>query len=174
MAAKEIAVKKYVVKLSDEEREQLTMLIRKGKHRAHQLVKARILLKADASEAGEGWSDSQIAAALDISVATVARTRQQLVEEGFESVLTRKHSPASARRRVFDGAAEAKLIAVACSKPPTGRARWTLKLLETAVVELNIVDHASDNTIGRTLKKTRSSLTSKSNGLSRRMPTPHS
>jgi hypothetical protein len=160
VAAKEIAVKKYVVKLSDEEREQLTMLIRKGKHRAHQLVKARILLKADASEAGEGWSDSQIAAALDISVATVA--------------LTRKHSPASARRRVFDGAAEAKLIAVACSKPPTGRARWTLKLLETAVVELNIVDHASDNTIGRTLKKTRSSLTSKSNGLSRRMPTPHS
>src|ERR1022692_4650928 len=125
------------------------MLIRKGKHRAHQLVKARILLKADASEAGEGWSDSQIAAALDISVATVARTRQQLVEEGFASVLPRPHSPASARRRVFDGAAEANLIAVACSKPPTGRARGTGKQRETAGGERNSVDQASEKTIGR-------------------------
>ena len=118
MTAKQAAVKKYIVKLSDEEREQLNTLIHKGKHRARQLVKARILLKADASEAGEGWSDSQIAAALDTSVNTVARTRQQLVEEGFEAVLTRKHSPASARQRIFDGAAEAKLIALACSDPP--------------------------------------------------------
>ena len=164
MTAKQAAVKKYVVKLSDEERERLNTLIHTGKHRARQLVKARILLKADASDAGEGWSDSQIAAALDSSVDTVARTRQQLVEEGIESVLTRKHSPASARRRIFDGAAEAKLIALACSNPPKGRVRWTLKLLETAVVELNIVDRASDNTIGRTLKKTRSSPTSRSSG----------
>jgi transposase len=171
VTAKHVAVKKYVVKLSDEERERLNTLIHKGKHRAGQLVKARILLKADATEAGEGWSDSRIAAALDISIGTVARTRQQLVEEGFEAVLTRKHSPASARRRIFDGAAEAKLVAVACSKPPTGHARWTLKLLEEAVVELNIVERASDNTIGRTLKKMRSSLTSRSNGSSRRTPT---
>ena len=171
MTAKHIAVKKYVVKLSDEERDRLNMLIHKGKHRAGQLVKARILLKADASEVGEGWSDSQIAAALDISIGTVARARQQLVEEGFEAVLTRKHSPASARRRIFDGAAEAKLVAVACSKPPTGHARWTLKLLEEAVVDWNIVERASDNTIGRTLKKMRSSLTSRSNGSSRRTPT---
>jgi transposase len=171
VTAKHVAVKKYVVKLSHEERERLNTLIHKGKHRASQLVKARLLLKADASEAGEGWSDSQIAAALDISIGTVARTRQQLVEEGFEAVLTRKHSPASARKRIFDGAAEAKLVAVACSKPPAGRARWTLKLLEEAVVELNIVERASDNTIGRTLKKIHSSLTSKSNGSSRRMPT---
>jgi len=172
VTAKHVAVKKYVVKLSDEERERLNTLIHKGKHRAGQLVKARILLKADATEAGEGWSDSQIAAALDISIGTVARTRQQLVEEGFEAVLTRKHSPASARKRIFDGAAEAKLVAVACSKPPTGRARRTLKLLEEAVVELNIVERASDNTIGRTLKKIRSSPTSRSNGSSRRTPTP--
>ena len=171
MAAKQTAVKKYVVKLSDAEREQLNTLIRSGKHRARQLVRARILLKADASEAGESWSDSQIAGALETTVNTVARTRQRLVEEGFEAALTHKHSPASARPRIFDGAAEAKLIALACSKPPKGRARWTLKLLETAVVELNIVDRASDNTIGRTLKKTRSSLTGKSSGLSRRMPT---
>ena len=164
MTAKQIAVKKYVVELSDTERERLNTLIHRGKHPARQLTKARILLKADASEAGEGWSDSRIAAALDTSIDTVARTRQQLVEEGFESVLTRKHSPASARPRIFDGAAEAKLIALACSKPPKGRARWPLQLLEEAVVELNIVERASDNTIGRTLKKTRSGPTCNGNG----------
>jgi transposase len=172
VTAKQAAVKKYIVKLSEEERERLSTLIRTGKHRARQLMKARVLLKADTSEAGEGWSDSQIASALDTTVNTVARTRQRLVEEGFEAVLTHKHSPASARPRIFDGAAEAKLVALACSEPPKGRVRWTLKLLETAVVELSIVDRASDNTIGRTLKKTRSSLTSRSNGSSRRTPTP--
>ena len=156
MTAKQAAVKKYVVKLSEEEHERLSTLIRSGKHRARQLMKARILLKADTSEAGEGWSDSQIAGALDTTVNTVARTRQRLVEEGFEAALIHKHSPASARPRIFDGEAEAKLVALACSEPPKGRVRWTLKLLETAVVELNIVDRASDNTIGRTLKKTRS------------------
>ena len=153
MAAKEIAVKKYVVKLSAAEREQLDSLIHTGKHPAQKLMKARILLKADAAEGGEALSDSQIATALDTSLATIARTRQQLVEEGFEAVLTRKHSPASARARIFDGASEAKLIALACSEPPKGRARWTLSLLEDKVVELNIVAKASDNTIGRTLKK---------------------
>ena len=112
MTAKQIAVKRYVVKLSDEERGRLNTLIHAGKHPARLLTKARILLKADASEAGEGWSDSQIAAALDTSVDTIARTRQQLVEEGFEAVLTRKHSPASARQRIFDGAAE-ELVAPA-------------------------------------------------------------
>ena len=157
MARKEIGVKKYIVTLSDEEREQLTTLIHSGKHPAHKLLKARILLKADASEGGAGWSDSQIAAALETSVDTVARTRQRLVEDGFEAALLRKHSPNSARRRIFDGAAEARLIALACSKPPAGRARWTLQLLAEAVVELKIVERASDNTIGRTLKKTPSS-----------------
>src|SRR5271165_6565847 len=136
------------------------------KHPAQRLTKARILLKADAGEAGEAWSDSQIAKALNTSLATIARTRQQLVEEGVESVLTRKHSPASARQRIFDGASEAKLIALACSDPPKGRVRWTLQLLESAVVELNIVDRASDNTIGRMLKKTFSSPIFRSNGSS--------
>jgi transposase len=174
VADKEIAVKKYVVKLTDDEREQLNTLIRSGKHAARKLLKARILLKADVSDAGEGWSDSQIAAALDTSVDTVARTRQRLVEEGFEAALAYKYSPASARPRIFDGAAEAKLIALACSKPPAGRARWTLQLLEEKVVELSIVERASDNTIGRTLKKTISNPTCRSNGLSRRTATPHS
>jgi hypothetical protein len=153
VAGKEIAVKKYVVRLSPEERERLERMIHSGKHPAQRLMKARILLKADAGDGGEGWSDSQIAKALETSLASIARTRQQLVEEGFEAVLSRKHSPASARPRIFDGAAEAKLIALTRSPLPPGRARWTLSLLEDKVVELNIVAKASDNTIGRTLKK---------------------
>ena len=153
-----------------EERERLNVLIQKGKAPARQQLKARILLKADASEAGEAWSDSEIAGAPDTSTDTVARTRQQLVEGGLEAALARKHSPNSARKRIFDGAAEAKLIALACSPPPKGRKRWPLTLLETAVVELNIVDRASDNTIGRTLKKTPSNLIYRSNGSSRQKP----
>jgi len=159
MVSQESAVKKYIVTLSDAERKQLTALIESGKHPARKLLKARILLKADTSQDGAGWSDSQIAAALETSADTVARTRQRLVEEGLEAALIRKHSPNSARRRIFDGAAEARLVALACSKPPAGRARWTLQLLEEAVVELKIVERASDNTIGRTLKKTLSSRT---------------
>jgi hypothetical protein len=170
VTAKQPAVKKYVVKLSADERDRLNALIQKGKAPARQLLKARILLKADASETGEAWSDSQIAEALETSLDTVARTRQQLVEGGVEAALTRKHSPNSARKRIFDGAAEAKLIALACSPPPKGRKRWTLTLLEAAVVERNIVDRASDNTIGRTLKKTRSNLISRSNGSFRQRP----
>ena len=174
MTAKQPSVKKYIVRLSNDERDRLNALIQKGKGPARQLLKARILLKADASEAGDGWSDGQIAEALDTSIDTIARTRQQLVEGGLDDALIRKHSPNSARKPIFDGAAEAKLIALACSPPPKGRTRWTLALLEDAVVELNIVDRASDNTIGRTLKKTRSSPTFRNNGSSRRMPMPPS
>src|SRR5438552_2760127 len=112
----------------------------------------------------EGWSDSRIAAALDTSIATVERTRRQLVEEGFEAVLRRKYNPNSARPRIFDGAAEAKLIALTLSPAPEGFARWSLRLLEEKVVELNIVEKASDNTIGRTLKKTFSNRIASSNG----------
>ena len=164
MAAMVIAVKKYVVKLSADEREQLTGLIRSGKRPAQLLTKARILLKADVSGPGEGWSDSRIAEALDTSVTNIERTRRQLVEEGFDAVLTRKYNPNSARPRIFDGAAEAKLIALTCGPAPTGYARWTLSLLEEKVVELKIVAKASDNTIGRTLKKTFSSRISGNNG----------
>ena len=164
MTGKEIAVKKYVVRLNADEREKLSEFIRSGKRSAQLLTKARILLKADVSDAGEGWSDSKIAAALDTSVANVERTRRQLVEEGFETVLIRKYNPSCAPRRIFDGAAEAKLIALACGPAPAGYARWTLSLLEEKVVELNIVAKASDNTIGRTLKKIFSSRISSSNG----------
>jgi len=164
VAGKEIAVKKYVVRLSAEERERLQDLIRSGKRSAQLLTKARILLKADVSEAGEGWSDSEIAGALDTSVANIERTRKQLVEEGFEAALVRKYNPNSARPRIFDGASEARLIALTCGPAPEGHARWTLSLLEEKVVELKIVEKASDNTIGRVLKKTRSSRISISNG----------
>jgi hypothetical protein len=105
-------IKRYVVKLSGEERNRLQVMIRSGKHPAQRLMKARTLLKADTSEAGEGWIDSQIAQALETSVITVSRVGPQLVEEGLDAVLTRKHLPNSARRRIFDGAAEAKPIAL--------------------------------------------------------------
>jgi hypothetical protein len=154
MARKEISVKKYIVRLSTEERQLLETLIRKGKGPARRLLKARILLKADVSDAGPGWSDSRIIAALDTNPSMLYRVRKQLVEEGFEAVLSRKQRATPAVAPIFDGEKEAKLIALACSKPPKGRARWTLRLLENKVVELGIVDRASDTTIHRTLKKT--------------------
>jgi len=147
VAGREISAKKYVVKLSAEERERVEAMICAGKHPAQSLTKARILLKADVSEAGEGWSDSAMSAALDTSINNIGRTRRRLVEEGLEAALTRKYNPNSARPRIFDGAAETKLIALTCSPAPEGFARWSLRLLEEKVVELNIVEKASDNTI---------------------------
>ena len=148
-----------MVELRAEERERLEALVRAGKSPA-QLLTALL----QPTRAGEGWSDSAISAALDTSINNVARTRQQLVEEGFESTLKRKYNPNSARPRIFDGAAEAKLIALTCSPAPEGFARWSLRLLEEKVVELNIVEKVSDNTIGRTLKKTSSNRTAIGNG----------
>jgi Homeodomain-like domain len=153
MSAREVpAVKKYIVRLSAEERLQLDALIRKGKSSAQRLMKARILLKADVSDGGEGWSDSRIVEALETSLTTIYRTRQQLVEEGLEAVLSRKKPSRTSVLPIFDGEKEARLIALACSKPPEGHARWSLRLLENKVVELGIVEHASDSTIGRVLK----------------------
>ena len=167
MATKEISVKKYVVRLSGEERERLETLIRKGKSPARRVLKARILLKADVSEAGKGWSDNRIIEALQTSPSMVYRARKQLVEERFEAVLSRKPRAMPAVARIFDGEKEATLIALACSKPPKGRARWTSRLLENKVVELGIVDRASDSTIGRALKKTLFSPIAANTGSSR-------
>lgn len=152
-----ITTKRYIVELTAEERGQLQAMLGKGKRSARELLRARILLKADQSERGEAWSDSEIATALETSTDTVARTRQRLVEGGIKDALKHHHAPASARPRIFDGAAEAKLIALTRSPPPEGRTRWTLRLLEKTVVEREIVACASDNTIRRTLKKTSSS-----------------
>jgi transposase len=149
---------KYVVRLDAVERQQLEGIIRTGRGAAYRLLKARILLKADVSTEGCGWDDAQIAEALETSLSTVYRTRRQLVEEGLEAALARK-TQSTSHPRIFDGEKEAKLIALACSEPPEGYARWSLRLLEKRVVELGIVDQASDSTIGRTLKKTLSNRT---------------
>src|SRR5450631_515586 len=147
MAGKEVLVKKYVVSLSAEEREQLQDIVRKGSGAASRLLKARILLKADVSEDGEGWSDAKIIEALDTSLSMIYRVRKQLVEEGFEAALSRKQRATPPVAKIFDGEKEARLVALACSSPPEGRARWTLRLLEEKVVELHIVDRASDSTL---------------------------
>src|SRR5258708_1511322 len=128
MAAKEISVKKYVVRLTGEERERLETLIRKGKSPARRVLKARILLKADVSEAGKGWSDNRIIEALETSPSMVYRVRKQLVEEGFEAVLSRKPRAMPAVARIFDGEKEAKLIALACSKPPRALGEAVLRI----------------------------------------------
>lgn len=174
MAKQAVAVKKYVVLLSMAERERLEEIKRKGKNAVGRFVKARILLKADVSEAGEGWSDSRIIEALDVSASLVFRVRKQLVEEGFDAVLGRRKRTVPPVAPIFDGEKEAKLIALTCSQPPAGYARWSLRLLEKKVVELEIVDTVSYRPIGRTLKKTFSSPTSKNSGLFRPRRTRHS
>ena len=126
---------KYVGMLSAEERGELVSLFRPGKRSAQVLTNTRIALKADVSVAGEGWRGGRIAEALDTGIANIDRTRRQLVEEGFEAALRRKYNPNSARPRIFDGAAEAKLIALACRPAPAGYGKWTLSLLEEKVVD---------------------------------------
>ena len=168
MAFKAVSVKKYVVRLSKDERARLKELIAKGKSPAKHQLKARILLKADVSKGGEGWSDARIIDALNASVSMVYRVRQQLVEEGLDAVLSRKPREAPAIAPIFDGEKEARLMTLACSRAPAGHARWTLSLLANKVVQLKIVPAASASTVGRVLKKTRSSPTSNSNGSSRR------
>ncbi len=155
---------KYVVRLTTEEREHLEGMIRTGRQAAYRLLKARILLKADVSSDGPGWEDARIAEALETSLSTVLRTRRQLVEEGLEATLARKVPASLSQPRIFDGQAEAKLIALACSEPPEGYTHWSLRLLEKRVVELGIVERASDTTIQRTLKKTRLNRTGTDTG----------
>ncbi len=151
--------KKYVVELSAGEREQLGEVISKGKSSAKAILKARIVLKADQGAGGEGWTDERICEALETNITMVARTRAKLVNEGLAAVLARKKRARPPIEPIFDGEAQAQLIALACSKPPAGYARWTIRLLADKVVEMNIVDHAHFNTVGRALKKTISSPT---------------
>ena len=164
----------YVVKLSSKERTRLEDLIRKGKTSARVQLRARILLHADTGKQGSAWKDGQIAEALGTYPIMCGRVRRQWVEEGLEAVLSRKKRATPPTPPIFDGEKEAKLIALACSPPPPGRSGWTLRLLESKVVELKIVDHASDNTIGRVLKKASSSPIAGNNGLSRQNKTAHS
>jgi hypothetical protein len=152
-----VANKKFIVRLSNEERERLKELISKGKAAAKLVLKARILLKADQSDAGPAWSDEKICQALDTNIAMVTRVRSRLVNEGLDAVLARKKRQTPPTPPIFDGERQAKLIALACSKPPAGYARWTLRLLAEKVVEREIVATAHFNTVGRALKKTLSS-----------------
>lgn len=150
-------MKKYKVTLTAEERNSLQGLVAAKKTAAKKVIHARILLKADAGPDGPAWIDARISEALEIDVSTVERLRQRFVEQGLDAALGRKKQDRPSRPRTLDGKAEARLIALACSEPPTGRARWTLRLLADKLVELEIVGTVSTETIRRTLKKTNSS-----------------
>jgi len=149
--------KKYLVTLTQEERQQLQAMLSKGKAAARKLIHARILLKADASPDGPGWSDDPIAEGLEIGRATVERVRKEFVEEGLEAALERRKS-CRQYERTLDGDGEAHLVALTCQKPPEGRSRWTLRLLADRMVQLDYVDQVSYQTVRRTLKKTSLSL----------------
>ena len=146
-------MKKYFVTLTAEERQGLSDLIAAGKAAAQKLAHARILLKADAADGGPAWPDHRIAEAIEVSVATIERVRQRFVEHGLEAALVRKKQARPSRERALDGRAEAKLIALACSKPPDGKKRWTLRLLAERVVELGHAEAVSHETVRRSLKK---------------------
>jgi transposase len=154
---------KYVVRLEPEERQLLLDLVSKGKRAASVLARGRILLKADAGAEGPGWDDRAIAEGVEISLSSVHRVRQAFVEEGLEAALYRK-KPTGRQYRKLDGDQEARLIAIACSAPPAGRARWTLQLLADKLVELNVIDSITDECVRTTLKKTTSSLGCKNSG----------
>lgn len=149
--------KKYHVTLTPEERGELERMISAGKAAARKLAHARILLKADEAEGGPGWTDEQIAEALDVGLSTVWRTRRRFVEEGTEAAIVPRPGTRVYARKL-DGAGEARLVKLACSKPPEGRKRWTLQLLADRMV---VLGHAEDGlsyeTVRRVLKKTRSS-----------------
>lgn len=150
-------MKKYRVTLTVDERETLIQMIAAGQAAAQKLAHARILLKADQAEGGPAWPDDRIAEAVEVSVATVERVRQRFVEQGLDAALVRKPQARPSRERKLDGAAEARLVALACSAPPEGRQRWTLKLLADRLVELEIVDSVCPETVRQTLQKTTSS-----------------
>jgi hypothetical protein len=147
---------KYAVELTEAERAQLRTLVGSGVAPARMLTRARILLKANQGEGGPGWSDAAIAGALEVHPTTVARIRRQFTEAGVEAALSRKR-PDRVYARVLDGAAEAHLVAVACSEPPAGRERWTLRLLAAELVRLEVVSTVSYETVRRTLEQTSSS-----------------
>ena len=145
-------VKRYIVRLTEDERKGLKALVSKGRASARKIARAQVLLKVDAD--GSNWTDEQAAEAFGMRANTVRDIRQRYVEEGLERALDRKQPTDPPRRRKLDGAGEAQLIAMACGEPPEGRARWTLKLLAGQLVELAIVDGISHETVRQTLKKT--------------------
>ena len=148
--------KKYRVTLTAEEREELQTLVAKGKASARKLAPARVLLQVDETEAAPGRTDEETAAVLHLSVRTIERVRERFVEQGLAAALLPK--PSTRRyERAFDGAQEARLIALACSAPPEGKSRWTLRLLTEQLIELQVLDTVSRECVRQALKKTNSS-----------------
>jgi len=144
--------KKYIVRLTDEEREVLESMAKKGKTQAYRIKHAHILLAVDAD--GPGWTDEQTAAAFKCNRNTVHNVRRRFVLQGIEAALERRKQEKPSRERILDGEKEARLVAIACSRAPEGRAKWTLQMLADELVALEIVDRVSAQTVRRTLKKT--------------------
>jgi hypothetical protein len=155
--------KKHHIRLSQKEREELEAILRKGQASAQRQRHARILLLADTNGPEGGWSDAQIAQGAHTSIPTVERVRRVCVEHGLERALERK-DPDREYERKLDGKAEAQLLALSCGAAPAGRARWTLRLLAARLVELEVVEEISYETVRQTLKKTKSSRGKKSSG----------
>lgn len=147
----------YHVKLTDDERTELNGLVNKGKGVARRLTRARILLLADDNRADGGWKDADIAPALGVSPRTVERVRTRCVMHGIESALNHTR-PQKTKARILDGEAEARLVQLACSSPPDGYERWSLRLLTAKFIELEVVETVSRETIRTVLKKTNLSL----------------
>jgi transposase len=163
-----IPASKVVIRLTEEQRQTLRALVRTGTQAAHARTRAQILLRADA-DGPDAWPDERVAAALGVCRMTVARVRQQFAAEGLDATLHKRRA-ADRQYRKLDGAQEARLIALACSPAPDGRARWTMQLLADKLVELEVVESIDPATVWRTLKKTTSSPGSSSSGSSRRKP----
>jgi transposase len=149
--------KKYIVRLTAKERRELENLVKKGKTQAYRIKHANILLAVDAD--GSNWPDHQVAKAYKCHQNTVVNVRQRFVEQGFQAALERKRQQTPSRQRILDGESEARLLTIACSSPPKGRAKWTMQMLADELVGLKVVDCISGQTVWRTLKKTSLNLT---------------
>lgn len=147
-------MKKYIVRLDAEERTRLEQLVSVGKAAVYRVRHANILLAVDESEAGPKMSDIEAAKAFNVAVRSIESLRRRLVEDGLDAAIDRKKRDRPSVEKMFDGEKEARLIAIACGPKPEGRTRWTLELLADRVVELNIVERCSPQTVMRTLKKT--------------------
>jgi len=150
--------KRYIVRLSHEERDQLTALLGKKVLAAKKRMRAQVLLKADAGTDGPAWIDSRIADAFGVSVVTIEKIRKSYVMEGLEAAIERKKQCRPSRQPVLDGAKEARLVALCCGTVPAGHGRWTLRLLADKLVELKVVESVSRETVRQALKKTNCSL----------------
>ena len=145
--------KKYIVRLTEEERRELRAMVKKGRVAAYKIKHANILLKADVD--GPAWTDVRIAEAFGYHPRTVENVRRRIVMQGLDTAIARKKQDHPSRERKLDGEGEARLVTIACSEAPDGRDRWTLQLMADELVRLSVVDSISDQTVRRTLKKTR-------------------